>query len=91
MKADNQVVKAFKNVGTSEIPEEGSSAREIILSVLTEYPSQWFTQKDFVTNLKEVTNIGHSNPFINGILRKLAKAEQITVEKRGRRVYYRAK
>ncbi len=91
MEASKALVKSFEKVGTTEIPEAGASVREIILEVMTAYPDRWFTQKAFKDQLAEVENIGHSNPYINNVLRKLTEKEQIVAEKRGRRVFYQAK
>ena len=91
MNAEKSLVKAFSDVGTSEIPEAGASVREIILDVMKSYPDKWFTQKAFKDNLASVENIGHSNPYINNVLRKLAEKQEIVAEKRGRRVFYQAK
>ena len=91
MEASKALVKSFSNVGTTEIPEAGASVREIILEVMTSYPDKWFTQKIFKDQLAEVENIGHSNPYINNVLRKLTEKNQIVAEKRGRRVFYQAK
>ena len=90
MEPDKELVSQFKNSGVSEIPEDNSSVRDIILTVLKKYPDKWFTQKDFRDNLKDVVGIGHSNPYINGTLRKLAAKNEIQKETRGRRAFYRA-
>ena len=91
MNADKALVKSFSNVGTTDIPEEGASVREIILEVMHAYPDKWFTQKAFKDQLATVENIGHSNPYINNVLRKLAEKQEIVASKRGRRVFYQAK
>ena len=89
MKPDKNLIQSFKDAGSSEIPEAGASAREIVLDVLKAYPDRWFTQKDFTTNLKDVPGIGHSNPYVNNVLRKLAEKNDIESQKRGRNVFYR--
>ncbi len=91
MKQDKSLIQSFKDIGSNEIPEAGADVAQIIQDVLREYPNQWFTQRNFVDQLKDVEGLGKSNPYINNVLRNLAKKDKIERKSSGRRVFYRAK
>ena len=75
------LLDAFKNVGSEEINIVSNESVDAIKQVLTEYPNKFFTQKDFVENLKR------SNPFINHCLHKLLD-DGVIVRKGTKRLYY---
>ncbi len=91
MKQDKNLIQSFKDVGSDEIPEAGADVAQIIQDVLKEYPNQWFTQRNFTDQLKDVEGIGKSNPYINNVLRNLSKKDKIERKTSGRKVFYRGK
>ncbi len=79
------LIDSFKNVGTEEISIVNNETVDSMIQVFTEYPNNFFKQKDFVKNLKK------SNPFINHCLHKLLENNVITKSGTKRLYYYKLK
>ena len=75
------LIDSFKNVGTEEISIVNNETVDSMIQVFTEYPNNFFKQKDFVKILKK------SNPFINHCLHKLLK-DNIINKSGTKRLYY---
>jgi len=83
MNEKTNIIQKFKEVGRTEVSsEETSELGSTIEDVFKSYPSQWFTQKDFVTLLKRW------NGVINNHLRRLLKDGTIIRQGSHRKYYY---
>ncbi len=78
---NTKILDSFKNVGSEEISLVENETIEVMRSIFKEYPSKYFTQKEFVSGLKK------SNPFINHQLHKLLETNYI-VRKGTKRLYH---
>jgi len=79
----NNVVQAFDKVGTTDIVAMDSEVKVTMVSIFKQYPSKYFTQKDFVKG------INRSNPYVNKVLRSLVEEKVITRSKGNGKYHYR--
>jgi DNA-binding transcriptional ArsR family regulator len=86
-KSDDAIIESFADV-KNEI-QDTRTASDIILDLAKKSPKKEWTQKMFREELVEMDGVAHSNPAINGALRKLAEAELIKREVQGKHVFYR--
>lgn len=88
-KSVDSIVESFADV--SNDPTETKTAGQYILEIVKKSPKKDWTQKTIREQLLEIDGAAHSNPAINGALRKLADNDEIIREQQSKSVFYRHK
>ena len=83
MTNQNTTSPNWENIGVTKIDEVTSSFQGEITNIFKKYPTKYFTQMDFVTNLNK------SNPFVNKTLRTLLDKKVIIRKRVGNKYHYK--